>query len=147
MTGELCSQPPLGVAETMLPKRSTTSTWQVSPRAVGSRRLADAGLGRRAQGGRGSRGSRPPGAARPQLARRLGADEPAPLVRVPGAEQIVERHVAVAVPGLAVGEGELGALDDRVDEVRRPRGRVEVEAFEQRELLQETGPWPHGPVL
>jgi hypothetical protein len=31
MTGELCSQPPLGVAETMLPQRSTTSTWQVSP--------------------------------------------------------------------------------------------------------------------
>src|SRR5262249_29708533 len=31
MTGELCSQPPLGVAETMLPNRSGTSRWQVSP--------------------------------------------------------------------------------------------------------------------
>ena len=34
-TGELCSQPPLGVAATRLPCRSTTSTWQVSPK-VGS---------------------------------------------------------------------------------------------------------------
>jgi hypothetical protein len=34
MVGELCSQPPEGVAETMLPQRSTTSTWQVSPRVV-----------------------------------------------------------------------------------------------------------------
>jgi polyphosphate kinase 1 len=31
MTGELCSQPPLGVAETMLPQRSMMSRWQVSP--------------------------------------------------------------------------------------------------------------------
>ena len=32
MTGELCSQPPLGVADTMFPNRSATSRWQVSPR-------------------------------------------------------------------------------------------------------------------
>ena len=32
MIGELCSQPPDGVAETMLPQRSMTSIWQVSPR-------------------------------------------------------------------------------------------------------------------
>ncbi len=31
MTGELCSQPPLGVADTRLPNRSATSRWQVSP--------------------------------------------------------------------------------------------------------------------
>jgi hypothetical protein len=31
MTGEDCSQPPDGVAETMLPSRSTMSKWQVSP--------------------------------------------------------------------------------------------------------------------
>ena len=31
ITGELCSQPPLGVAETMLPQRSMMSRWQVSP--------------------------------------------------------------------------------------------------------------------
>ena len=36
MVGELCSQPPLGVAEIMLPHRSTTSTWQVSPRVTPS---------------------------------------------------------------------------------------------------------------
>ena len=31
ITGEDCNQPPEGVAETMLPQRSITSTWQVSP--------------------------------------------------------------------------------------------------------------------
>jgi hypothetical protein len=36
IAGELCSQPPLGVAETMLPQRSTTSTWHVSPRVTPS---------------------------------------------------------------------------------------------------------------
>ena len=35
MVGELCSQPPLGVAERRFPKRSATSRWTVSPR-VGS---------------------------------------------------------------------------------------------------------------
>ena len=35
IAGEDCSQPPLGVALTRLPKRSATSRWQVSPR-VGS---------------------------------------------------------------------------------------------------------------
>ena len=35
ITGELCSQPPLGVAESMFPRRSTTSRCTVSPR-VGS---------------------------------------------------------------------------------------------------------------
>ena len=37
MTGEDCSQPPLGVAETMLPNRSATSRWQVSPGPVARR--------------------------------------------------------------------------------------------------------------
>ena len=32
--GEDCSQPPDGVAETMLPQRSTTSMWHVSPRVA-----------------------------------------------------------------------------------------------------------------
>ena len=32
MVGELCSHPPLGVADIIFPQRSTTSTWQVSPR-------------------------------------------------------------------------------------------------------------------
>ena len=32
IAGEDCSQPPDGVADTMLPQRSTTSIWQVSPR-------------------------------------------------------------------------------------------------------------------
>ena len=32
MVGDDCSHPPDGVAETMLPQRSITSMWQVSPR-------------------------------------------------------------------------------------------------------------------
>ena len=47
ITGELCSQPPLGVAESMLPQRSTTSRCTVSPRvgspAPGSDRRPDGG--------------------------------------------------------------------------------------------------------
>ena len=84
MTGELCSQPPLGVAETRLPNLSATSRWQVSPSpssgedtsadlASGSpapwpwwpsRRAAGAGPPRAkpASANSGSRGSAPPGA-------------------------------------------------------------------------------------
>ena len=32
MAGELCNQPPLGVADTILPNLSMTSRWTVSPR-------------------------------------------------------------------------------------------------------------------
>ncbi len=34
MTGEDCSQPPEGVAATMLPSASMTSMWTVSPRRL-----------------------------------------------------------------------------------------------------------------
>ena len=90
-TGELCSQPPDGVAETRLPQRSTTSTWQVSPRVVplrvdrgltDARRRGRGGAGRRpAVTKAGSRGGRPPGepgrravlAVSPMSARRSAA--------------------------------------------------------------------------
>src|SRR5579885_3321206 len=39
ITGELWSQPPLGVAATALPQRSITSTWQVSPAVARRARL------------------------------------------------------------------------------------------------------------
>src|SRR5665213_3692767 len=43
MVGELCNQPPLGVAEIIRPALSTTSRWQVSPSVavVGSPTPAD----------------------------------------------------------------------------------------------------------
>ena len=83
MTGALCSQPPLGVAETRLPWRSATSRWQVSPRvscasaSVGSLPAASAA----AWESGGIRGARPPGepgrssveAASPTSARRSSA--------------------------------------------------------------------------
>src|SRR6185503_20163440 len=86
------------------------------------------------------------GAARPQLGGGFGADELAPLVRVGRAEQLVQRHLDIAVPGLAVRERELGALDDRVDEVRAP-AVTQLEAVEQRELLQEDRPLAPRPRL
>ena len=54
IVGELCSQPPLGVAEMTMPCRSTTSRWQVSPRVVPSR----ATVGSPVPAARGSRSSR-----------------------------------------------------------------------------------------
>ncbi len=65
MTGLLCSQPPDGVAETTLPQRSTTSTWQVSPETwprparVGS--PTPGGRPSTLDTGSGSRGARPSG--------------------------------------------------------------------------------------
>ncbi len=83
----------------------------------------------------------PGGAARPQVHARGLADQLAPLVVVGRREQVVKRHVGergVAVPGLAVGEGELARLGHRVDEVRGSRAhRGQVVAVEQGELLQE----------
>ncbi len=84
IVGELCSQPPLGVAEIMLPQRSTTSMWQVSPLVVPSRptvgspvvmsaeRPVDSPASRRRTCS-ASRGSRPAGdpGRRPRSARSL----------------------------------------------------------------------------
>jgi hypothetical protein len=64
-------------------------------------------------------------------------------------QQCLERHVdegRVSVPRLAIGERELGALDYRVDPVRPVELHgIEIEALEQRELLEKDGslpPWP-----
>ena len=140
----------------MLPWRSTTSTWHVSPagpRHAAERRLAHAEPAPTASaaGTAASRGSRPSGRARAQLERRLLADQRAPLVGVAAAQQRVERHVRegrVAVPRLAVGEGELRALDDGVDVLGRQVAHgVEVEASSSASGCSSTGPWLHGPGL
>ena len=59
-------------------------------------------------------------------------------------QQRLDRHVdelRIAVERVAVREGELGALDLTVDEVRPARiEAVEVEALAQRELLQRDQP-------
>ena len=123
-TGELESQPPLGVAETRFPNRSATSTWQVSP--VPARRVAEARRARRLRDPR-EPGLAAAGGAGPELAGRLVSHERAPLARVLRRQQRLERHVGeggIAVPGLAVGEGELGALDDGVDVARASRARA-----------------------
>ena len=99
----------------------------------------------------GSRGTRPSGRAGTQLGRRPGADQPAPALGVPVGQQRLDRHigeVGVAVPGFPVGEGELAALGHGVDEVRGTGAHGgEVEAAEQRELLQEHRPLAPGPGL
>ena len=83
---------------------------------------------------------------------RLGrVDELAALGRVLLAEKHVERNsgeVGVGVEGLAVGEGELGALDGGVDVVGRIVAHgLEVEVLEQVELLQEDRPLAPRPAL
>ena len=75
----------------------------------------------------------------PVLLGRVLADERAPLVVVGLREQRLQRHLAVAVERIPVGERELGALGDDVDELGR-RELGEIEAVEERELLQ-----PHRP--
>ena len=141
-TGELCSQPPLGVAATRLPCRSTTSTWQVSPK-VGSpdppaRRASSAAWPRPGPGQAGGAPGRRPGS---QLQRRLVPDQGPAAVGVGGVEQAVQGHVEggrVAVPGLPVGEGELGALGHRVDVGGAAQAhRLQVEPVEQAELLEQ----------
>ena len=157
IAGELCSQPPLGVAETRLPWRSATSTWQVSPvRSAGaatsarrrpprpcaasrSRAAARAAAGRarrraRAQLVRGAARRRPARGARPRRRRR--------------AARRAARRRAVAVPGLAVGEARASRTRARCGRSRR-RGAIaaEVEALEQRELLQQHRPLAPRPGL
>ena len=83
IVGELCSQPPLGVAESRFPNRSATSRWTVSPR-VGSPApsTAPAPLDERRQAPE----------PRPELAARVLADQRAALGGVLPREQPVERH-------------------------------------------------------
>ena len=81
------------------------------------------------------------GRTRAQLEGGFSAHQAAARGVVALAEQYRHRHLAevgVAVPGLAIGKGELGALDDGVQELRalRPHCR-EIEAGEEGELLEE----------
>src|SRR5215211_1268471 len=83
-------------------------------------------------------------ASRAQVRRGLLADQAAPLVGVAGAQQPLERDVdeaRIAVPRLAVGERELRALDDGVDELSSHTvEQAHVEAVEERQLLEEDRP-------
>ena len=114
------------------------------------RRLAGAGGARDGGGERRHPRLAPVGRARAQRLRRALAHERAALVRVGRAQQRVERDVhelRVAVPRLAVRERELRALDDGVDVVRPGAHRREVEARQQRELLEHHRPLPPRPGL
>ena len=150
-TGELCSQPPLGVAATRLPCRSTTSTWQeVSPK-VGSRTR---------QGPR-----RPPGRRRPRAgggcARRAtpvaGPATPRPRpgpgapLGVVGVEQAVKGYSRRQDRRTRPPGRRRRAWRARPPCGRRrrcpgpsPPGRTRRAA---RGCWSSTGPWPHGPVL
>ena len=150
--GELCSQPPLGVAETRLPQRSTTSMWQVSPRVVPSRCTVGspvvtsavrpvASPARRACTWRDNRGSRPPGRPGRTPASAVSPTSAARSATYSGASSSSSRHRApVAEPGLAVGHRQLPALGDRVD--ARPRvgvQRLGAQLVEHRQHLEQRG--------
>ena len=115
IVGELCSQPPLGVAESMFPNRSATSTWTVSPR-VGS----PAPISAPPSDDERRQAPEP----RPQLAARVVADQQPPLVGVLAGEQPVERDLGVAVARVAVGERELRRLRQHVHELGLARAHA-----------------------
>ena len=120
ITGDDSSQPPLGVAAKRFPSASATSTWVVSPLPA-----------------RGSGGTVTSGAASASPGRN-SADATSGSIRrrrsaaYSARQQPVQRHVhelGIAVAALAVGEGQLGRLDERVDVVgavvaERAAGRI-----------------------
>ena len=150
--GDDCSQPPEGVALTMLPQRSMTSIWHgvgADHAEAGDRRLAGAGgvAGQRV-GARPRRRGRPSGvwpgtcrAAGPARRRRRPACAGAALYS--SDSRVLERHVD--------GTGRRNRPRGRRRRAWRIRRRVwtksgptgsmraDVEALQQRELLQEHG--------
>ena len=78
---------------------------------------------------------------RPQFQRRFVRNQLAALGVVFFRQQRLDRHlheIGIAVERFAVGIGELGRFDLQVDEIRAGRiEAVEIEAFEQRQLLQQ----------
>ena len=139
------------------PSRSTTSTWQVSP--------AGRPRGRASARPTPSRGHRPrdvreraAAAARgrpasPAAARATPPRRPARGARRrTRAQQRLQRHVGeprVAVPRLAIGERQLGALDHRVDVARPDRWPMAARSKPRSSAscCSSTGPWLHGPAL
>ena len=142
-----CSQPPDGVSDTRLPAASTTSRCTVSPRVwpwgptVGSpvappsactpcseSRIAGSRAGPRASPGRSD-------------GRRRVGDQGTPGIRVRSRKQHVQRHVGVAVPRLAVREGQLRRFDRQVHRALRRhsvhKGQLVAEAVHQQRLLQQ----------
>ena len=145
MTGEDCSQPPDGVADTMLPAWSTMSKCTVSPITSPMRPTVGSPAPMPATSLRARRFELDDRAeafdrAGPQFERGLVGDELAALGVVGVRQQRLDRHldeIRIAVEFLAVGVGELGAFHHEMDEVRPGHVEaVEVEALEQRELLQ-----------
>ena len=110
------------------PRRRGRGRW---PRRRGRRRPARS----RAAGRAGRRG------AGDEAGRGLLAHERAALRGVGRGQQAGQRDVGlprVAVPGLPVGESQLGALGDRVDELGAARAHLfEIKPVEQGQLLEE----------
>ena len=136
-----------------MPHRSTTSRWQVSPR-VWPRRSTVGSPAPTAgccsvPSGRGNLGVRPPGAPGRSSSEAVVADQPPAFGGVRLAQQLRQRGSGVvAVPGLPIGEGQLAAFDDGVQIVGAEQaGRGQVEAGQQRELLQEHRALPPGAGL
>ena len=164
MTGDDWSQPPEGVEEIMLPQRSMMSKWTVSPRAspsfptVGSPAPSDPTVGSPAPAANVPLASPtctlpPQPGMFPGRSSRLALvpDQPAPFVIVDIGEQHLSRHrdeSRIAVETVAVGEGKLRAFDLEMDEIG-PGGvkPVQIEAFQQSELLQQHRPLAPEPRL
>ena len=139
--GELCSQPPLGVAETRLPE----AVGDVEVAGVAARRLAHAGGGRRAP-----RPDRRQPPAEPRAAAR-------PTPRHPPARAARRRTRARAAASSGTGaespyHASRSANASFAHSTTRwtcstPRNGAELEPVEQRELLQEHRPLAPRPGL
>ncbi len=88
----------------------------------------------------GRRGARPAGEPGCSVAAARGADAAGARPGVVVAQQCGQRHVdeiGIAVPGGAVGEGQLGGFGHAVHELRRGRVQaVHLQVAQQRQLLQ-----------
>ncbi len=140
IAGELCSQPPDGVAETRLPQRSATSRWQVSPR-VGS--PVPANLKGTVPFRFGRRPSRP-GRSSPEDSGPISARREAAYSR----ESSVSKGTGAESPYQASRSANASfAPSSTVWTWSIPRNSPRSTPSSSASCCRKTGPWPQGPVL
>ena len=148
----------------MLPQRSTTSTWQVSPRVVpcastvGSPMPAPAAArpgGRRRGEEVGEPGRAPAGGTGPQLGAGPVPDERPPLGGVAGREQLVHGHVSTspyqasrsAIASFTASTLAWTRSGDGAAEADRARGPAASTPSSIASAWSSAGPCDHGPAF
>ena len=147
-----CSQPPLGVAEIMIPFASTTSRWQVSPRGgPASVPPARPVMIITLDPVRRQLGARPSGDPGRSSSEAVVPDHGGSLVRVRSRQQRRQRDIGyrrIAVPGVPIGESSFAHSVIRWIQPALPgRWSPIPAASSNASCCSITGPRPHGPVL